>query len=72
LICTLDVLPEEPAGRRVEAGWAIGAAAAAWGVPVIVRVEVVSLSALEVKPDGKPETVQEKGALPPVTVMSQE
>ena len=65
------MLPEEPAARRVEAGWAAAAAAAAV-VPVIVKVEVVSLSALEVKPEGKPVTVQEKGAVPPVAMTSHE
>ena len=72
LICTFDVLPAEPAGRRVEiaAGWT--AAAAAPGGPVIVKVEVVSVSALEVKPEGSPVTVQEKGAVPPLAVTSHE
>jgi hypothetical protein len=63
--------PAEAVGRRVEARRA-AAAAAAWGVPEIVKVEVVSVSALEVRPAGKPLTVQENGAVPPVTVMSHE
>lgn len=67
-ICTLAMVDELSACMADE----VRSAAAACAIPEIVRVDVVSVAALDVRPAGKPLTVQVNGAEPPETMMSQE